>query len=183
MTRPNATLLDLLLELQALDNVPRIGYSLRGVAEPESVAEHSFHTAFLVWALGAREAGLDLLRAVELALVHDLAEVRIGDLPRTATGYFPAGAKHAAEHAAITEILAPLGDRGPALYAEYQRAETREARFVAACDKLQLLIKASVYERAGNRALADLLARSESLVDHGFDSIRTLVGELIARRG
>lgn len=183
MTGPSQTLLDLLLELQTLDKVPRIGYSLRGVSEPESVAEHSFHTAFLVWALGQREHGLDLPRAVELALVHDLAEVRIGDLPRTVSGYFPAGAKHAAETAVIADLLAPLGERGPALYAEYLAAQTLEARFVAACDKLQLLIKATVYEQWGAGRLGELLARSESLIDVDFESIRELASGLRERRG
>lgn len=183
MKGPNPTLLDLLLEIQMLDRVPRIGYSLRGVSEPESVAEHSFHTVFLVWTLGQREGGLDLLRAVELALVHDLAEVRISDLPRTASDYFPPGAKHAAERAAIAEILAPLGGRGSALYAEYQALQTAEARFVSACDKLQLLIKARVYEQAGNGGLEELLARAESLLDTEFESIAVINRELRNRWG
>src|SRR3954469_20504794 len=99
--RANDTLLDLCLELQALDRVPRSGYVLRGVAQPESVTEHSWHVLFLVWTLGARIPEIDLPRAIEIALVHDLAELRVGDLPRTASHYFPAGAKKAAEAAAM----------------------------------------------------------------------------------
>ena len=82
--RINDTLLDLCLELQILDRVPRSGYVLRGVDHPESVTEHSWHVLFLVWALGSRIEGLDVHRAVEIALVHDryvetlLAEVESG---------------------------------------------------------------------------------------------------------
>ena len=175
-------LLDLLCELQTLDRVPRTGYSLRGVAEPESVSEHSFHTVFLVWALAAEEPGLDRLRAVEVALVHDLAEVRTGDLPRTAARYLPAGAKGAAETAAAADLLAPLGGRAVELFAEYRAGETPEARFVAACDKLQLLIKASVYESWGARNLEEFWANLEGFADGSFESIGRVLAELKARR-
>ena len=124
--RANDTLLDLCLELQILDRVPRSGYVLRGVAEPESVTEHSWHVLFLVWTLGARIEGIDRMRAMEIALVHDLAEMRIGDLPRVASRYFPEGAKKAAEAAAMAEILAPLPERALALYEEYQEGATRK---------------------------------------------------------
>ena len=180
--RRNHSLLDLLSELQALDRVPRSGYSLRGVAEPESVSEHSFHTSFLAWALAAEEPELDRLRVVELALVHDLAEVRTGDLPRTAARYLPAGAKATAELAAARELLAPLGDRAADLFAEYQAGETPAARFVGACDKLQLLIKAATYERWGARGLDEFWTHLEGFGDGGFASISRVLEELRARR-
>ncbi len=118
----NPTLLDSLLELQALDRVPRAGYQLRGVDDPESVTEHGWHLLLLLWAVAPEVAGIDLGRALELALVHDLAEIRIGDLPRTAARYLPDGAKEEAEAAALGEVMAPLGDRAPALFAEYRPA-------------------------------------------------------------
>lgn len=177
--RRNRALLELLFELQALDRVPRSGYSLRGVAEPESVSEHSFHTAFLAWALAREEPALDRLKVVELALVHDLAEVRTGDLPRTAAGYLPAGAKARAELAAAQDLLAPLGARVAGLFAEYQAGETPEARFVAICDKLQLLVKASVYRRWGAKGMNEFFDNLEGLEDGGFAVIRRLIVDLL----
>ncbi|HEX2254715.1 MAG TPA: HD family hydrolase [Thermoanaerobaculia bacterium] len=185
--RPNDTLLDLLLELQALDRVPRAGYVLRGVPEPESVTEHSWHVLFLVWTLGRRiaegNAELDAERAVEIALVHDLAELRVGDLPRTAARYFPAGAKNAAETAAMGEILAPLPERARELYAEYQAGETAEARLVKACDKLQLMLKVSVYERWGTGGgLEEFWDNPDNFPDGGFEPVRELFDALRERR-
>jgi putative hydrolase of HD superfamily len=180
---PNATLLDLLLELQALDRVPRSGYVLRGVAEPESVTEHSWHVLFLVWSLGACIPGIDLPRAVEIALVHDLAELRIGDLPRTSSHYFPAGAKKAAEAAAMADVLAPLPARARELYDEYQAASTPEAKLVKACDKLQLMLKVAVYERWGQGALAEFWDNPDNFPDGGFPAVAELFEELRARRG
>jgi putative hydrolase of HD superfamily len=180
--KANGTLLDLFLEAQALDRIPRSGYVLRGVADPESVTEHTWHVVFLVWALGARIAGMDVHRAMEIAMVHDLAELRIGDLPRTASRYFPPGAKNAAESAAMADVLAPLAERALPLYEEYQRGATPEARLVKACDKLQLMLKVAVYERWGTGALAEFWDNPDNFPDGGFPVVRELFEELRARR-
>jgi putative hydrolase of HD superfamily len=179
--RANETLLELLLELQVLDRVPRSGYVLRGVSDPESVTEHSWHVLFLVWVLGARIDGIDRHRAVEIALVHDLAELRIGDLPRTSSHYFPEGAKKAAEAAAMADVLAPLPERAQELYAEYQEGTSPEARLVKACDKLQLMLKVAVYERWGTGALAEFWDNPDNFPDGGFPVVAELFEELRAR--
>jgi putative hydrolases of HD superfamily len=179
----NASLLELLLELQTLDRVPRMGYPLRGVVDPESVTEHTWHVTFLVWVLGRNVQGLDRLRAIELALVHDLAEVRIGDLPLVAARYFPVGAKKAAEAAAAAELLAPLDAEGLALVVEYQQGETLEARLVKACDKLQLMLKVATYERWGSGALEEFWHNEGNFVDGGFAEIADLYRQLRDRRG
>lgn len=180
--RANDTLLDLLLELQILDRVPRSGYLLRGVEGPESVSEHSWHVVFLVWALGPEIENLDVGRAVEIALIHDLAELRVGDLPRTASRYFPQGAKNLAESAALEEILAPLPERTRELYAEYREGETPEARLVKACDKLQLMLKVTVYESWGARGLAEFWRNPENFPDGDFRPVRELFDQLRRRR-
>lgn len=180
--RRNDTLLDLLLELQILDKIPRSGYTLRGVADPESVTEHSWHVLFLVWTLGPRIEGLDVGRAVEIALVHDIAELRIGDLPRTANRYFPEGAKKEAEMAAMQDVLAPLPERALDLYREYQDGTSPEARLVKACDKLQLMLKVAVYERWGTGALSEFWQNPDNFPDGGFAPVRELFDELLRRR-
>src|SRR3954447_5131849 len=180
--KASSTLLDLLLEVQALDPIPRSGYVLRGVADPESVTEHTWHVLLLVWTLGPRIEGIDVHRAMEIALVHDLAELRIGDLPRTSSHYFPEGAKKAAEEAAMADVLAPLDERALLLYDEYLHAETPEARLVKACDKLQLMLKVAVYERWGTGALAEFWDNPDNFPDGGFPAVRELFEALRERR-
>lgn len=180
--KANRTLLDLYFETQILDRIPRSGYVLRGVPEPESVTEHTWHVLFLVWTLGARTDGIDVNRAMEIALVHDLAELRIGDLPRTSSHYFPEGAKRAAEAAAMSDILAPLPERARRLFEEYQQGATPEARLVKACDKLQLMIKVAVYEKWGTGALAEFWDNPENFPDGGFPAVREMFEELRVRR-
>lgn len=177
----NADLLAVLTELQALDRLPRTGYAMRGVADAESLAEHGFHVALLAWALSLDETGLDRLRVLELALVHDLAEVRLGDLPAPSGRYLPRQHKVAGELAAAAELLAPLGDRASDLLAEYQRAETPEARFVVACDKLQLLIKSVTYLRWGHPAVIEIVDALVPFPAGGFASIERLAEQLQAR--
>ena len=179
--RRNESLLDLFLELQILDRVPRSGYVLRGVHDPESVTEHSWHVLFLVWTLGARIEEIDLTRAVEIALIHDLAELRVGDLPRTASQYFPEGAKNTAEMAAMRDVLAPLPERALDLYREYQDGKTPEARLVKACDKLQLMLKVAVYQRWGTGALAEFWENPDNFPDGGFQVVQELFEELRRR--
>jgi len=178
----NATLVEALLELQILDRVPRSGWMLRGVQDGESVSEHSWHVVTLVWALGPGVPGIDLLRALELAIVHDLAEVRIGDLPRTAARYLPPGAKHAGEEAALGELLAPLGERAVELYREYHERATREARLVAACDKLQLMLKVTLYERWGAGGLGEFWQNPANFPDDEFAPVAELFAALRAAR-
>ncbi len=180
--RANQSLLEVLLELQALDRIPRSGYVLRGVTDPESVTEHCWHVVFMVWTLGAQVPGLDVGRAVEIALIHDLAELRVGDLPRTANRYFPAGAKQQAEAAAMAEILAPLPDRTRQLHAEYSRGQSLEARLVKACDKLQLMLKVAVYESWGNGNLGEFWDNPDNFPASGLPPVDELFAALRARR-
>jgi len=179
--KPNETPLDLLLELQALDRVPRMGFALRGVPEAESVAEHSFHVATLVWLLARQEPEIDALRALEMALLHDLAEVRTGDLPMTAGRYLPDGAKATGERAAFDELLAPLGDPAQRLLDEFERQDSPEGRFVKACDKLQLMIKVTAYERWGAGGLGEFWTNDDNFRSGEFASVDRLYAELRER--
>ena len=113
--------------------------------------------------------------------MHDLAELRIGDLPRTAARYFDPGAKNAAETAAIAEILAPLPERARALYADYQAGASPEARLVKACDKLQMMIKVAVYQSWGDGALEEFWGNPDNFEDWGFPVVRELFEELRRR--
>ncbi len=161
--------------------MPRSGYFLRGISDCESVSEHTFHLAMLVWLLAGEEPGLDRARAVELALMHDLAELRIGDLPRTATTYLPAAVKHAAERLAAADVLAPADPRAIALYEEYEEGKTLESRFVRACDKLQLMVKVTVYESWGHRGLAEFWGNPANFPKSDFASIERLFKSLQER--
>ena len=71
-------LLDQLLAAVELKEVRRAGWVLRAIEDAESVAAHSWGISMLVVALLPDD--LDLSRALAYAALHDLAEVRTGDL-------------------------------------------------------------------------------------------------------
>lgn len=181
--KPNSDLLETLLELQNLDRVERSGYQLRGVSRPESVSEHGWHLVFVIWAVAPAVDGVDIARAIEIALLHDVAEVRTGDLPMTAQRYLPAGAKAAAESAAFAELMAPCGERAARLFAEYQAQESREARLVKACDKLQLLVKVATYQSWGEGALDEFWRHQGNFPSDEFPPVAELAERLKARFG
>ena len=134
----------------------RTGWTIRGVPNPESVADHSWGTAMLV-ALYAGEAGVDRSRALEIALVHDLAEARTGDIPTRVRPEDQAKTreqKRHTEYEAIDAMLAPLEDAAPkewvrGRFAEYEDRATPESLFVADMNLVDMVLQALIYKRAG----------------------------------
>lgn len=151
-----------LLELQRLKRLDRTGWTLRGIPTgAESVAAHSFgvSVAAMLLADAVRNRGVkvDVERVLRLALVHDWAEARTGDLPRAAAHYFDAGVRRQAERRAFDDIAAPLGSASAEflseLHEDYEQRRSLEARLVKAADVIDLLAQALVFERAGARGL------------------------------
>jgi putative hydrolase of HD superfamily len=156
--------LQALLQLQVLEHMPRMGWLMRGISNPESVAAHSLGTAHVVLALGPGvDPVLDVDRAVSLAVLHDAAEARLGDLALPVQKLFPKGAKQAAEKQLMDALLPPLSDLAHARGLEALEHSTREARFVGLCDKLQMGLRLLVYVRAGARGLGEFRPGLEAL--------------------
>ncbi len=100
----------------------------------------------------ARELAVDGERVLRMALLHDWAETRVGDLPRTASEYFGADARKTAETLAFADIVGHLGAAGSnykTLYQDYEQRDSLEARLVKAADVIDLLVQALALERAG----------------------------------
>ena len=149
-------MLNALLDLLALDRLPRTGWILAGIDEPESIAGHSLGAVLVALALGPRvEPPLDVDRAAALCAVHDAPEAWLGDLPRRGAAHLPAGAKAAAEASIGAELLGALSPLAAERFAEYAAGTTREARFAGLCDKLHLGLRLLGYARAGARGLDD----------------------------
>jgi 5'-deoxynucleotidase YfbR-like HD superfamily hydrolase len=172
------TLLNTLTRLLPLDDLPRTGWILRGVPDPESIAGHILGTAHLALALAPREdPPLDLGRVLGMVLVHDLPEAASGDLPR---GLLPAEIKHAIEHGLATKLITPLGSAAAEAWAEFQAGETREARFARLCDRLQLGVRLVGYLRAGRRGLDEFRGGLEALDTAEFPAAAGLRSEILA---
>src|SRR3989339_335321 len=73
-------------EAGALKNVPRSGWFLCGVKNPESVADHSFRTSVTAYLL-AKEENADPEKCMKIALFHDIHESRILDMHKVCSRY------------------------------------------------------------------------------------------------
>jgi putative hydrolase of HD superfamily len=151
------TLVDLFLETATMKRMPRTGWGMRGVPHVESVADHCFGVAFVALALVdlLPDEGLDLEKVLIMAILHDLAEVRLTDLPSTAVRLIPSAVKSEAEATAIAELLSPLpaGQRLQALWQEFEDHSSPEGRLIRDCDKLEMMVQCLRYEQAGSRGL------------------------------
>jgi putative hydrolase of HD superfamily len=153
-------MLQTLIELQRLKRLDRTGWTLRGLPNgTESVAAHSFGVAvtamLLVDRLANRGVKVDVERVLRMALLHDWAETRVGDLPRTASIYFGADNRKRAETAAFRDIASGIQQEEfyQSLYEDYETRNSLEAKLVKAADLLDLLIQVLALERAGARGL------------------------------
>lgn len=150
-------LVDLLLEATTLKRIPRTGWAMRGVPQVESVAEHSFGVTFVALALAdaLQDQSLELEKVLVMALLHDLAEVRLTDLPVSTVRLIPAAVKSGAEAATIADLLAPLpaAGRWQALWQELKDQSSPEGRLVRDADKLEMMVQCLRYEQAGSRGL------------------------------
>jgi putative hydrolases of HD superfamily len=187
-------MLSTLIELQRLKSLDRTGWVLRGLPPgTESVASHSFGVAatvmFLADRLVASGVSLDLGRTLRMALIHDWAEARIGDMPRTAIPYFGAEVRRAAESKAFADIAKGTGEAEvyQELFEDYEQRASLEARLVKAADIIDLLVQVLALERAGYRGL-DEFWEVAGVMDFQLEgvageTVSLMLAELLSARG
>lgn len=137
-----------LFEMGHLKNLPRSGWLLLGIPEPESVAEHSFRVAMVGIMLAAMD-GADVGRTAALCLFHDGHETRVGDVPSVGRAYVTTASPEAVtahQTAAMPDEIAKVVAE---LTAEYEAHETHEARLAHDADKLETLLQAAEYGAQG----------------------------------
>jgi putative hydrolase of HD superfamily len=173
-----------LARLHPLERVPRAGWLLRGVTDPESVAAHSHALALLVrLACDAWPGRFDAERALSMALVHDCAEVATMDIPMPAGDAAFRAAKGRTERAVVRSLFDGLPGGAAELFDEFEAAATPEARLVRGLDKVQMMIRAACYEREGRGDLEDFWRNPANFDDRGLAPVRALLTEVARLAG
>lgn len=144
-------IVDFLFELGMLKRTPRSGWQYLGTGN-ESVADHVFRTAMISYTLAHLDPSIDMSKVLRLALVHDLAEARTGDLNYMNQKYVVADEDAAID--AMVENL-PFADEIRELHDEYQKQETPESVLVRDADQLEMLLELKTLRDAGNRSADD----------------------------
>lgn len=112
----------------------------------ESVAEHSWRTAFMVMVLVPKLGiPIDIAKALKMALIHDLVEIEAGDIPSIHQSDTVLAQKQKDEQAASTYMRAAFvnsgGEEIDALWQEFEEGKTNEARFVRVMDRLEASVQ------------------------------------------
>jgi putative hydrolase of HD superfamily len=122
---------ELLHEVGSLRRVARTWVQFTG-APMANVAEHTLRVAWIAMAIARREDA-DGARCAQLALIHDVAESRTGDVHYLSRMYV-----ERREDEALRDVVAgtSLQDDVEALWAEYHAQASLEARVVKDADNL-----------------------------------------------
>lgn len=142
-TDPLPQIIEFLMELDKLKRVER-RTRLLGQGRHENSAEHSWHFAMAAMSLAPyAPEGTRIERVVQMALVHDIVEIDVGDV----LVYDLAGRAAVAEQEAVAaqRLFGLLPEPQSALFLrlwqEYEAGETTDARFAGALDRILPVIQ------------------------------------------
>jgi 5'-deoxynucleotidase YfbR-like HD superfamily hydrolase len=142
-----------LFEMGHLKRVTRAGWLLLGIAQPETVAEHSFRVGMVGMVLAALE-GADVGRTSALCLVHDAHETRIGDVPSVGRAYVTTAVPEAVSAHQTSAMPSEVAKIFQDLVAEYETALTLEAQVAQDADKIETMLQAAEYQAQGHDTTA-----------------------------
>ncbi len=146
---------DLLFEAHMLQALPRSGYAFLGAGQ-ESVAEHTYSTAFIALILSKLEPEADPARLLSMCLVHDLPEARIGDLNHVQKRYVSPD-----ENRAMADTVAgiPFGNDLQVLLSEFNAGTSLEAHLARDADQLSLALNLKALQDLGHASPAKWIER------------------------
>lgn len=160
-------------EISRFKHTPRRGWELRGVKNPESTADHNFRLFLIAWIMPrVKNYDIDIERVLSLILFHDLYRLYYGDdtpydslIKKDEPGkeVFETWPAHQKEDRILKnyekkledlkKLIAPLPvnlrDDILDLWEEFEKGVSKEAKFVRQLDRLETLMQAIHYERAG----------------------------------
>jgi putative hydrolases of HD superfamily len=134
-------ILQFLRDAERLKNVYRTSWTTDG--NRESTASHTWRLCLIALVLERNFPGIDIGKLLKICIIHDLGEAIGGDIP--AIHQSSNAPKADQERKDLLTLLEPLPDaiKGEivALWDEYERAASPEARIAKALDKLETLIQ------------------------------------------
>lgn len=163
------------MEIGKLKGMPRRGWVIREIKNPESIAEHIFRVTIMAWVLADRkEKKMNMEKLLKMALIHDLCEVYSGDITpydsilpddkkkrRELLKTWPrftkkerkrlAEKKYKKEKAGLEKLIknlpANLKREIMSLWLDYERGASPEGRFFKHADRLESFLQAAEYWR------------------------------------
>ncbi len=163
------------IEIGKLKRMPRRGWVIRDVKNPETIAEHTFRATIMAWVLAdQKDKKMNMAKLLKMALVHDLCEIYAGDttlydsiLPKdkkkraALLKTWPrftekekkrlAEKKYKKEKAGLEKLTknlpAKLKDEMMSLWLDYEKGKSREGKFFRHADRMEGFLQAAEYWR------------------------------------
>ncbi len=134
-----------------LQKVIRKGWLIRNIPiDPkEQDSDHTLQTILLAHLIIKKYnlENINLLRVMEMLLIHEIGEIAIGDIAMIESDYEE---RKKSEEKAVKDALACLGENLSQYYfdlwCEFEYQTTREAKFAYFIDKMDAVAKAKVYD-------------------------------------
>jgi putative hydrolase of HD superfamily len=165
-------IVEFIFEAGALKRVPRSGWSVLGIKNPESVADHSFRCAVIGYLIAHMEQ-VSVYRVLLMTLFNDIHESRITDLHKMAQRYIDA---RTAEDTSFKEQVASLPEsilkELSEVRGDYSAQESKESIVARDSDILECLIQAKEYVEQGHTGAALFMKKAPDYLK--TESARTL---------
>ena len=149
--------LEFLREIDALKGVVRASPLINN-SRRENTAEHSWHVTMYALILApAAPFPIDVNRVITMLMIHDIVEIDAGDTPiHGGQGLDEQAAREQQAADRLFGIL-PTDQRTElrAIWDEFEAAETNDARFAKALDRMQPLIQ-SIHAGGGTWTESDV---------------------------
>ncbi len=173
-------------EALRLKYIPRSGWWYYGIKHGESVAEHVSTTTILSLILAEylKLSGekVDVEKVLKIAILHELGELKLGDIHLEARKLLGGSIVDEAEKIAfrnVSSLLGRISENFMEIYEEFNEGKTKEALIVRIADKLELLMQARMYERTGYTNLEAFWSSIEAFRDMFDQGIAKHIYELL----
>lgn len=153
--------------------IKRKGWVVRGIRDPESVAEHTFMVSLITMVM-ADEKGLDVAKALRMALLHDIVESVTDDLMPEEKLRMGKELKNI-ERKAVNDILSDIPKELAKVYKEaideLNEGFTEEARLVKQVDGLEMILQAVKYSSLGKDLSEIIRSGLKKLMDNDIKEV------------
>ncbi|KAK0627540.1 metal dependent phosphohydrolases with conserved 'HD [Immersiella caudata] len=147
--------------LERLKTTKREGWRRFGIERGESISDHMYRMSLMAMLCPPKLAEkLDMFKCMKMCLIHDMAELLVGDITPVDGVAKPEKSRREAETMDyITKRLLGNvngGDVGKVIrevWQEYEDSRTLESHFVHDIDKMELLCQMVEYEKRGQGKL------------------------------
>lgn len=166
-------LLNFFIKAGKLKKMPRRGWVIRNIKNPESIAEHTFRVTIMAWFLGEKKRNnFNIEKIIKMALIHDLCEVYAGDttpydsiltkdkkqmqkLVRTWPRFSEGKKKKLSEkkykkekeglEKLIKDLSPKLKNEVMNLWMDYENGSSKEGRFFKQTDRIESFLQSMEY--------------------------------------